>query len=137
MKNVKYRIIFVGLLLLTISGCSVQSRFDRLVTRNPWLLENQKIDTVIVKNGNTTDTFFNITKNTDSFFFENTKIIKRDSKIFVYSKVPPCTTNISKTIIQPSKEYVRWKEKKESSSMKDYFLYALSGIFVMWVILRK
>jgi hypothetical protein len=137
MKNAKYRIIFACLLLLTISGCSVQSRFDRLVTKYPYLLESQKIDTVIIKNGNTTDTVFNITKNTDSFFFENTKIIKRDSKIFVYSKVPPCTTNISKTIIQPSKEYVKWKEKKESSRINEYFLYALSGIFVMWVILKK
>ena len=137
MKNAKYRIIFVGLLLLTISGCSVQSRFDRLVTKHPYLLESQKIDTIIIKKGSTNDTVFNITKKTDSFFFQNTKIIKRDSKIYVYSKVPPCTTNISKTIIQPSKEYVRWKEKKESSSINEYFLYALSGVFVVWILSRK
>jgi len=136
MKNAKYRIIFVGLLLLTISGCSVQSRFDRLVTRHPYLLESQKIDTIIIEKGSTNDTVFNITKKTDSFFFENTKIIKRDSKIYVYSKVPPCTTNISKTIIQPSKEYIKWKEKKESSSINN-LLYVLSGVFVVWILFRK
>ncbi len=137
MKNVKHRIVFACLLAVVVSGCSVQSQFNCLVTRNPWLLESQKIDTVIIKQGKSIDTVFNIIKNTDSFFFENTKIIKRDSKIYVYSKVPPCTTNISKTIIQPSKEYVKWKEKKESSRINEYFLYALFGIFVMWVILKK
>jgi hypothetical protein len=137
MRYEKYRIIFIGLLFFTLSGCSVQSRFDRLVTRHPYLLESQKIDTIIIKKGNTNDTVFNITKKTDTFFFENTKIIKRDSKIYVYSKVPPCTTNITKTIIQPSKEYIKWKEKNRSQGVNDYLLYLLAGILLAVLIFRK
>jgi hypothetical protein len=75
MRYEKYRVIFIGLLFLTLSGCTVQSRFDRLVTANPWLLESQKKDTVFIRQGKKIDTFFNITKNTDSFFFENTKLV--------------------------------------------------------------
>ena len=137
MRYEKYRIVFIGLLFFTLSGCSVQSRFDRLVTRNPWLLESQKKDTVFIRQSKKIDTFFNITKNTDSFFFENTKIIKRDSKIYVYSKVPPCTTNITKTIIQPSKEYIKWKEKNRSQGVNDYLLYLLAGILLAVLIFRK
>jgi hypothetical protein len=137
MRYEKYRIVFIGLLFFTLSGCSVQSRFDRLVTRNPWLLESQKKDTVFIRQSKKIDTFFNITKNTDSFFFENTKIIKRDSKIYVYSKVPPCTTNITKTIIQPSKEYIKWKEKNKSQGIKEYLLYFFLGLLLAVLIFRK
>lgn len=136
-KNVKYRVVFIGLLLLTVASCSVESRFNRLVSKHPWLLESQKIDTTIIQKYEDKDTVFSFSKKNDTFNFLYTRIIKKDSKIFIYSKVPPCTTNITKTIIQPSKQFTQWKDKKDSPGINPWILSILSGMVIALIIARR
>lgn len=134
------QIILLSYVLLAWSACSPEYRFNRLLKKYPYLLENQVFDTVVIRDGKITDTIF-FFKN-DTFRFENTQIIRhydssrRDFHYRYNGKSDPCTTRIERTTIRPPETK---REAKESVGFVHIALFigcSLFSIFVFIVIIR-
>ena len=133
-----FQIILLSYIILTWSACSPEYRFNRLLKKYPYLLENQVFDTVVIRDGKITDTIF-FFKN-DTFRFENTQIIRQyDSsrRDFYYrfnGKSDPCTTRIERTTIRPAETK---RETKESLSFIEKFLIGFSITSLLIILLGR
>lgn len=131
------QIILLSYVLLTWSACSPEYRFNRLLKKYPYLLENQVFDTVVIRDGKITDTIF-FFKN-DTFRFENTQIIRQyDSsrRDFYYrfnGKSDPCTTRIERTTIRPAETK---KEAKGTLGFYDKLAYLIFACFLIFILLH-
>jgi hypothetical protein len=120
------QIILYCFVLVAWTSCSPEYRFNRLLKRYPYLLENQVFDTVVIRDGKITDTIF-FFKN-DTFRIENIQIIRnydssrRDFYYRFNGKSDPCTTRIERTTIRHS------EAKKEAKVFMTWYRWMLLGI---------
>jgi len=121
-------------------GCSPVHRFNRLVTKYPFLLDSVRKTEIIVREGIHTDTSF-VWKNTfDTIFFPQATIERRNDTFRFYFRERNCTTYIESTQIIPSKtieRYYKEKSQKESKSWIERFWYYLVILLLSLLILFK
>ena len=140
MYGIKHFIISVY--IITITSCSPHSRFYRLVTKYPHLLDSSRQDKVIIRNSVVVDTQVVWKNQTDTLIFRETKIERRNDTFRFYFRERPCTTFIEKTQIVPSKIIERhYQEKVIKKQAWDFFKsnfhWLLIILFLLTLLIKK
>ena len=124
---------------LCFTACSPQFRLQRLLQNNPYLYEIFTHDSVRVQNVMVSDSVFFFTKEKDTIRFENATIFRHSDTLRLIQSCPPCTTYVSKTILQPSQTITKEKGFKRSlrEKLEDAILPIILGIFIALLIRKK
>lgn len=134
----KLRIFGICFLGLYLSSCSPEYRLQRLLKNNPYLYEIYTHDSIRIQTFNTTDSVFFFQKQTDTIRFENATIYRHFDTLRLRQSCPPCTTYITKTIMQPTEKYFKEKKFKRSlrEKLEDSILPILVG-FLLALLIKK
>jgi len=123
-------------LVLCITSCSPSSRLLRILKNNPYIYENFRRDSIQIRNVRTTDSVFFFQKERDTIRFENATIYRESDTLRLVQSCPPCTTYLSKTILQPTQKIIKEKSVKRSlrEKLEDALLALICGFFVGFII---
>lgn len=137
--NDKFRIFCIFFLGLYLSSCSPEYRLSRLLKNNPYLYEIYTHDSVRVQTFNTTDSVFFFNKQNDTIRFENATIYRNSDTIRIRQSCPPCTTYVSKTILQPTQKLLKETRYKRSlrEKLEDAIFPILIGLLLGFIITRR
>lgn len=124
-KNKYDSYIIICITLFFVFGCSPEKRIDRILKRNPDLFQTTIKDSFTIKSSQVFDTTF-VASKTDTIFFKDVVIIKKDSLISVIYKTAPCTTYVKYTIYQPKETILKETTKEEK---RNNFFYKLIILF--------
>ena len=133
-RNLCY--LFMG---ICFSACSPQYRLSRLLENNPNLYEVFRHDSVLVRNELHTDSLFFFKSEKDTIVFNNATIFRHLDTIRLVQSCPPCTTYLSKTILQPTQKIIKEKGYKRSlrEKLEDSIFPLLIGLLLGFIITRK
>lgn len=98
-----WRIIILYFFVHLLNACTPIYRFNRLVSKHPYLLDKQVFDTIYIRNGERLDTSFIWQEGKDTIFINGIRLQRFRDTFRIYYKERNCTTNIHKTEIKPSK----------------------------------
>jgi len=98
-----WRMPILWIFICFISACTPIYRFNRLVSKHPYLLDKQVFDTIHIRNGERLDTSFIWQEGKDTIFINGIRLQRFRDTFRIYYKERNCTTNIHKTEIKPSK----------------------------------
>jgi len=131
-----YCICIVGLYL---SSCSPQYRLRSILKNHPYLYENFRYDSIRIENAVVQDSLFFFTKEKDTLYFNNATIYRNSDTLRLVQSCPPCTTTITKQILQPTKEYFKEKRYQRSlrEKLEDAIFPFIVGILVCALISKK
>lgn len=132
MTNDKLRIFCICVMGLCLTACSPEYRLQRLLKNNPHLYEIYSHDSIRIRNVVSTDSLFFFTKEKDTIQFNNATIYRHSDTLRLVQSCPPCTTYVSKTILQPSKTITKEKGFKRSlrEKLEDSILPIIVGILL-------
>lgn len=103
-KSYKFwRLLIVWFCIHTIVSCTPISRFNRLVSKHPYLLDKQVFDTIHIRYGERLDTSFIWNEGKDTVIINGIRIERFRDTFKLYYRERNCTTHIHETKIQPSK----------------------------------
>ena len=97
------RLLIVWLCIHPIVSCTPISRFNRLVSKHPYLLDKQVFDTIHIRDGKRLDTSFIWNEGKDTVIINGIRIERFRDTFRLYYRERNCTTYIHETNIQPSK----------------------------------
>ena len=139
MKYGTFRNFCILTMGIYLSACSPQSRLLRLLKNNPHLYETFRYDSVYVRNVNSTDSVFFFTKEKDTITFNNATIYREFDTLRLVQSCPPCTTYVSKTILQPTQKVIKEKGYKRSlrEKLEDSIFPILIGLLLGFIITRR
>lgn len=139
MTNDKLRIFCIYLVGLSITACSPQYRLQRLLKNNPHLYEIYSHDSIRIQNVVSTDSLFFFTKEKDTIHFNNATIFRHSDTLRLVQSCPPCTTYLSKTILQPSQTITKEKGFKRSlrEKLEDSILPIIVGILLALLFKKR
>lgn len=139
MRNDKLGIFCIYIVGLCLNSCSPQYRLQRILQNNPYLYEIFTHDSIRVQNVMVSDSVFFFTKEKDTIRFENATIFRHSDTLRLIQSCPPCTTYVSKTILQPSQTITKEKGFKRSlrEKLEDAILPIILGIFIALLIRKK
>ena len=139
MTNDKLRIFCIYIVGLSIVACSPQYRLQRLLKNNPHLYEIYSHDSIRIRNVVSTDSLFFFTKEKDTIHFNNATIFRHSDTLRLVQSCPPCTTYLSKTILQPSKTISKEKGFKRSlrEKLEDSILPIIVGILLALLFKKR
>lgn len=138
MYGIKNFICSICIILLI--GCSPVSRFHRLVTKYPYLLDSFRKTEVVIREGVHVDTLLVLQNSHDTFYFPQATIERRNDTFRFYFRERNCTTYIENTQIIPSKvieKYYNQKTKEKSKSWIERYWYFLVIVLLSLLILFK
>lgn len=98
-----WRLPILWIFICYSSSCTPIYRFNRLVSKHPYLLDKQVYDTIHIRNGERLDTSFVWQEGRDTIFINGIRIERLRDTFKIYYRERNCTTNIHKTEIKPSK----------------------------------
>ena len=83
--------------------------------------------------------YFFFTKENDTITFNNATIYRNSDTLRLVQSCPPCTTTITKQILQPTKEYFKEKRYQRSlrEKLEDAIFPFIVGILVCALISKK
>jgi hypothetical protein len=84
-------------------SCTPIYRFNRLVSKHPYLLDKQIFDTIYIRNGERLDTSFIWQEGKDTVYINGIRLQRFRDTFRIYYTERNCTTNFHKTEIKPSK----------------------------------
>ena len=130
--NGKIRYYCYLALVLCLASCSASDRLLRILKNNPHIYENFRRDSIQIRNVRTTDSVFFFQKERDTIRFENATIYRESDTLRLVQSCPPCTTYLSKTILQPTQKIIKEKSVKRSlrEKLEDALLALICGFFV-------
>ena len=103
-KSFKFwRLFIVWIFIFTFVSCTPISRFNRLVSKHPYLLNKQVFDTIHIRDGKRLDTSFIWNEGKDTVIINGIRIERFRDTFRLYYRERNCTTHIHETKIQPSK----------------------------------
>lgn len=106
-NDIKYfkfwRLLIIWLCLYNCVSCTPIYRFNRLVSKHPYLLDKQVFDTIHIRDGKRLDTSFVWQEGKDTVIISGIRIERFRDTFRLYYRERNCTTNIHETKIQPSK----------------------------------
>ena len=139
MTNDKIRIFCIYVMGCCLSSCSPQYRLSRLLQNNPYLYEIFRHDSLHIRDVVSTDSVFFFTKERDTITFQNATIYRSSDTLRIRQSCPPCTTYLSKTILQPSQTITKEKGFKRSlrEKLEDAIFPIILGILIALLIKRK
>ena len=131
-----YCICFVG---LCFSSCSPQYRLRSLLKTHPYLYENFRYDSIRIENAVVQDSLFFFTKEKDTITFNNATIYRNSDTLRLVQSCPPCTTTITKQILQPTEKYFKEKRYQRSlrEKLEDAIFPFIVGILLCALISKK
>jgi len=131
-----YCILFVAICFVS---CSPQFRLSRLLKNNPHLYEIFRHDSVYVRDVNSTDSVFFFTKEKDTITFNYATIYREFDTLRLVQSCPPCTTYVSKTILQPTQKLLKETRYKRSlrEKLEDSIFPIIIGLLLGLIITRK
>jgi len=134
-----FRNFCVCIVGLCITSCTPQYRLQRLLKNNPYLYENFRYDSISIKNAVVQDSLFFFTKEKDTLYFNNATIYRNADTLRLIQSCPPCTTTITKQILQPTKEYFKEKRYQRSlrEKLEDAVFPFIIGMLVCALIIKK
>lgn len=139
-KYGKFYLLPILVLVGLLTSCDPVYRFNRLVERNPYLLDSIKNTEVVVDSGKIVDTAFVIQTQVDTFVIDGVRIERiRDTFRIIYRE-RNCTTTVNKTEVRPTKVIEReirkeiQKEQKRKGIM--YALYIALGIIFVSLLIK-
>lgn len=98
-----WRLLIVWVCIHPIVSCTPISRFNRLVSKHPYLLDKQVFDTIHIRDGKRLDTSFIWNEGKDTVIINGIRIERFRDTFRLYYRERNCTTHIHETKIQPSK----------------------------------
>ena len=133
-RNLCY--LFVGICFMS---CSPQHRLSRLLKNNPNLYEIFRHDSILVRNEILSDSVFFFKSEKDTIVFNNATIFRHFDTIRLRQSCPPCTTYLSKTILQPTEKIIKEKGYKRSlrEKLEDSIFPLLIGLLLGLIITRR
>jgi len=139
MKNERYRIFYICIVGLCLTACSPSNRLSRLLKNNPYLYEIFTHDSIRVQTSVVSDSIFFFTKEKDTITFNNATIYRKSDTLRLVQHCPPCTTYITKQILQPTQKYIKEKGFKRSlrEKLEDAIFPILIGLLLGFIITRK
>ena len=134
-----YRNFCILAMGICFSACSPQYRLSRLLKNNPHLYEIFRYDSVYIRDVNSTDSVFFFTKEKDTITFNNATIYREFDTLRLVQSCPPCTTYVSKTILQPTQKLLKETRYKRSlrEKLEDSIFPILIGLLLGFIITRK
>ena len=134
-----YRNFCILVMGICFCACSPQYRISRLLKNNPDLYEIFRHDSVYIRDVNSTDSVFFFTKEKDTIVFSNATIYREFDTLRLVQSCPPCTTYLSKTILQPTERITKEKGFKRSlrEKLEDSILPIIIGLLLGLIITRK
>ena len=98
-----WRLLIVWVCIHPIVSCTPISRFNRLVSKHPYLHDKQVFDTIHIRDGKRLDTSFIWNEGKDTVIINGIRIERFRDTFRLYYRERNCTTHIHETKIQPSK----------------------------------
>ena len=137
--NGTFRIFCICIVGLCFSSCSPQYRLRNILKNNPHLYENFRYDSIRIENAVVQDSLFFFTKEKDTITFNNATIYRNSDTIRFVQSCPPCTTTITKQILQPTEKYFKEKRYQRSlrEKLEDAIFPFIVGILVCALISKK
>jgi len=137
--NGTYRIYCLWIVGLCLSACSPQSTLSRLLKNHPYLYENFRYDSIRVENAVVQDSVFFFTKEKDTITFNNATIFRHFDTLRLVQSCPPCTSYVSKTILQPTQKLIKEKghERSLREKLEDAIFPFIIGFLFCFIITRK
>lgn len=131
-----YCLLLMGVCL---TACSPQFRLSRLLKNNPHLYEIFRHDSVYVRDVNSTDSVFFFHKEKDTITFNNATIYREFDTLRLVQSCPPCTTYLSKTILQPTQKLLKETRYKRSlrEKLEDSIFPIIIGLLLGLIITRR
>jgi hypothetical protein len=124
---------------ICLSACSPQSTLSRLLKNHPYLYENFRNDSIRIENVLVQDSVFFFTKEKDTITFSNATIYREFDTLRLVQSCPPCTTYLSKTILQPTQKLLKETRYKRSlrEKLEDGIAFICVGILFALVIRKN
>ena len=135
----RYRIFYTLCLVSCLTSCSSEHRLLRLLKNHPLLYETFRYDSIRVKTALVQDSIFFFHKEKDTLYFNNATIYRNSDTIRLRQSCPPCTTYITKQILQPTQKYIKEKGYKRSlrEKLEDAIFPIIIGILFGFIVTRK
>ena len=133
------RIFCICIVGIYLNSCSPQYRLQRLLENHQYLYENFRYDSIRIQNAVVQDSLFFFTKEKDTLYFNNATIYRNADTLRLVQSCPPCTTTITKQILQPTKEYFKEKRYERSlrEKLEDAVFPFVIGMLVCALIIKK
>ena len=139
MNYATFRIYCLCLVGVCFSACSPQSTLSRLLKNHPYLYENFRHDSIRIENVLVQDSVFFFTKEKDTITFNNATIYREFDTLRLIQSCPPCTTYVSKTILQPTQKLLKETRYKRSlrEKLEDSIFPIIIGLLLGLIITRR
>lgn len=108
----------IAIFSIICGSCSPHQRFVKLVSKHPYLLDPYTETEISYREGSLVDTILVLQDKSDTIYFSQNFIERRNDTFRIYFKERNCTTYVQKTEIKPSKtteRYFREKEEKQQA----------------------
>ena len=105
----------------------------------PYLYENFRHDSIRIENVLVQDSVFFFTKEKDTITFNNATIYREFDTLRLVQSCPPCTTYVSKTILQPTQKLLKETRYKRSlrEKLEDSIFPIIIGLLLGLIITRR
>lgn len=134
--NDKFRIVLGIALVFCFTACSSEHRLLRILKNNPHLYEIFSNDSVSIRNVRITDSVFFFQKESDTIRLEYATIYRNSDTFRIRQSCPPCTTYITKQILQPTTRTIKEKGQKRTlrEKLEDAILPLICGFLIGFIL---
>ena len=134
--NGTIRILLIYFMVFCAVSCSSEHRLLRILKNNPTLYEIFRNDSIYVRDVRVTDSVFFFQKEQDTIKFEYATIYRHADTLRIRQSCPPCTTYITKQILQPTQKYIKEKGYQRSlrEKLEDSVLPLICGFLIGFII---
>ena len=131
----KIRIFMVVCASIVLDACSPIDRYNRLISKYPYLVESKTVDSIKVVEYFSTDSVFFWNEVHDTITINGIRLERFRDTFRITTQPQYCTTFIRQIINRPSKETIKEKERDYNWWFKALVVYMIITSLIL--LLRK